>query len=71
MSDGELNEQIYQVDGMTCEHCVAAVEQEVRAIDGAEEVTVDLDTGRLSVRGRDVGAADVRAAVEEAGYTLA
>lgn len=71
MSDGELDERIYRVDGMTCEHCVAAVEQEVGAIEGAEEVTVDLDTGRLSVRGHDVGAAEVRAAVEEAGYTLA
>ena len=70
MVDGELDERVYEVRGMTCEHCVAAVKQEVGAIAGAEEVTVDLDTGRLSVRGRDVGDAAVREAVEEAGYTL-
>ena len=68
MSD---TERIYQVRGMTCDHCVAAVKEEVSAVDGAEEVTVDLDSGRLSVRGADVQETAVRAAVEEAGYTLA
>jgi copper chaperone len=71
MSDTEQSERIYEVRGMTCDHCVAAVKQEVSTIDGAEEVTVELDSGHLSVRGRDVQEAAVRAAVEEAGYTLA
>jgi len=71
MSNTEQNQWIYSVSGMTCGHCVAAVTEEVSAVQGAEEVSVDLDSGRLSVVGRDVQDAAVRAAVEQAGYTLA
>jgi copper chaperone len=66
--DGEST--TYEVTGMTCEHCVAAVESEVGALEGAESVTVELQTGRLSVRG-PVSREAVREAVEEAGYSLA
>ena len=64
------DERTYEVRGMTCQHCVDAVESEVAAIEGAEQVTVELDGGLLAVRG-DVDEGDVRAAVEEAGYSLA
>jgi copper chaperone CopZ len=55
---------------MTCGHCVASVTEVVGEVPGVEQVDVDLDSGRMTV----VGAADesaVRAAVVEAGYTLA
>ena len=61
----------YRVTGMTCEHCVRAVREEVSAVDGVEEVEVELASGRLEVRGAAVADADVRAAVEEAGYAVA
>jgi copper chaperone CopZ len=67
----ETAERTYTVNGMTCSHCVAAVSEKVGAIAGAEGVAVDLDSGRLDVRGHDVDDAAVRAAVEEAGYSLA
>ena len=35
----------YIVTGMTCEHCVNAVTQEVSALPGVQEVAVDLATG--------------------------
>jgi copper chaperone CopZ len=66
-----MAEQSYRVEGMTCAHCVAAVTDEVGRIPGAEHVEVDLESGTLLVRGESVGDADVRAAVEEAGYSLA
>lgn len=66
----DLQERTYQVRGMTCQHCVAAVKSEVGAIAGVEDVAVELDSGRLAVRG-SVEDDAVRAAVEEAGYTLA
>jgi copper chaperone len=65
-----MTEQSYKVEGMTCAHCVAAVTEEVSRIPGAERVDVDLASGTLSIRGDDVDAAAVRAAVEEAGYSL-
>ena len=64
-----MSEHRYAVEGMTCQHCVAAVTEEVSHVPGAEQVEVDLEHGTLTVHG-DVDIADVRAAVEEAGYSL-
>jgi copper chaperone len=62
----------YTVTGMTCEHCVASVTEEVQEIEGVTDVAVDLSSGALAVTAeRDVTDAEVRSAVEEAGYQLA
>lgn len=66
-----MSEHTYRVTGMTCAHCVAAVTEEVNRIPSAEHVEVDLERGTLTVRGEGIETADVRAAVEEAGYSLA
>jgi copper chaperone len=60
----------YEVEGMTCGHCVQAVTEEVSAVPGVEDVDVDLTTGTVAVTGRDVDEAAVRAAVDEAGYDV-
>jgi copper chaperone CopZ len=64
-------EREYRVEGMTCEHCVAAVTREVSAVPGVRSVDADLSTGRLRVSGDEISDDDVRAGVEEAGYSLA
>ena len=62
----------YTVTGMTCEHCVASVSEEVQEIAGVTDVQVDLTSGRLRFSSEQpVSDADVKAAVEEAGYQLA
>ena len=62
----------YQVVGMTCGHCVAAVEREVGALAGVTDVTVDLATGGVVVTStRPVGDDEMAAAIDEAGYELA
>jgi copper ion binding protein len=62
----------YTVVGMTCGHCVNAVTEEVSAVPGVSTVDVDLESGGLTVSGdAPVDEAAVRAAVEEAGYSLA
>jgi copper chaperone len=64
-------ERSYTVVGMTCDHCVAAVREEVGQITGVSGVEVDLRTGRLDVASASVIPVDqVREAVEEAGYEL-
>ncbi|KXK58237.1 copper-transporting ATPase [Micromonospora rosaria] len=61
----------YQVQGMTCGHCVQAVSTEVGAVDGVSDVQVDLASGRVTVTSdRPVDPAAVRAAVDEAGYEV-
>jgi copper chaperone len=62
----------YTVVGMTCGHCVSAVTEEVSAVSGVTGVDVDLATGALTVTSdTPVDDETVRAAVEEAGYTVA
>lgn len=59
----------YTVRGMTCEHCVLSVTEEVSELAGVSGVEVELASGRLVVRG-DVSDSAVREAVAEAGYEL-
>lgn len=63
-----------QVDGMTCEHCVASVTEELSEVDGVDSVEVDLNPGGASIVSVQADATvehdQLRAAVEEAGYQL-
>lgn len=62
----------YTVTGMTCQHCVDAVTEEVSKIDGVTGVDVDLGTGRVRVTSAPPVDGDaVRAAADDAGYALA
>jgi len=61
----------YAVEGMTCEHCVRSVTEEVAEVAGVERVEVDLASGRLVVHGAGVEDHAVHAAVGEAGYAIA
>jgi copper chaperone len=58
----------YLVAGMTCEHCRAAITEEVEAVAGVASVDVDLDSKLVRVRGTGVDDAAVVAAIDEAGY---
>jgi len=64
----------FSVSGMTCPHCVSAVTEEVSALSGVSAVDIDLNAGgesRLTVTSTAPLPTDaVRAAVDEAGYTL-
>ena len=62
------NQLTYLVAGMSCDHCKAAVTEEVAKVAGVAGVEVDLDTKLVHVRGSDVDAAAVIAAIDEAGY---
>jgi copper chaperone CopZ len=61
----------YTVTGMTCAHCVMSVTEEITALDGVTDVAADLPTGAVTVTSDGpLDEAQVRAAVEEAGYAL-
>jgi copper chaperone len=66
----------YQVTGMSCEHCVQAVSEELTALDGVTGVTVDMVPGGRSVvtvsSDAPLAGQAVAAALDEAGnYRLA
>jgi copper ion binding protein len=64
-------ERTYSVPGVSCEHCVRAVTEEVGQVAGVESVVVDLDSKRVTVSGEAIDDGAVRAAIDEAGYDVA
>ena len=67
--------ETYPVNGMTCGHCVSAVDGELRAVPGVTDVAITLVAGGTSqvtvTSDRPLSREDVAAAVDEAGYALA
>ena len=59
----------FNVSGMTCGHCVAAVKRAVGELDAQAKVEVDLSSGRVTVASTAAVAA-LKAAIEEEGYTV-
>lgn len=63
---------VYELEGLTCGHCVQTVEKSVRAVAGVDSVAVTLvagSTSTLTVAG-PASPETVRAAVVSAGYTV-
>jgi copper chaperone CopZ len=60
----------YSVPGVSCEHCVIAITDQVRRIAGADTVEVDLEAKRVTVTGSGLDEAAVRHAIDEAGYEV-
>ncbi|UCH25634.1 MAG: cation transporter [Trueperaceae bacterium] len=59
-----------KVDGMTCNHCRAAVKDALESVVGVKTATVDLEGGFAEVEG-SAGAEALIAAVQEEGYQAA
>ena len=60
-----------KVKGMSCQHCVKAVNKALSEIDGIKDIKVDLATGEVSfeeVKPVDMGV--VKERIEKAGYEL-
>jgi len=66
-----MTSAIYQVTGMTCAHCVHAVTEELKSLDGVSDVTVQLNPGGESTvtvtSSTPLPAEAVAAALDEAG----
>jgi len=60
------------VTGMTCQHCVMSVTEEIREIDGVSAVDVELESGAVTVlSNREISTDEIAVAVTEAGFQLA
>ncbi len=61
----------YEVQGMSCEHCVNAVTNEIGGVAGVTGVTVDLAAGTVRVTSNEaLDDTAIAAAIDEAGYEL-
>ena len=61
----------YEVPGVHCAHCQAAITREVEGVPGVEAVTVDLERKLVAITGEGLDDATLRAAIDEAGYDVA
>lgn len=60
------------VQGMSCGHCVNAVESNVGQLDGVEQVKVHLDSGKVDVSfdGDKVTLAKIKETIDDQGYDV-
>jgi copper chaperone len=64
------NEEL-KITGMTCQHCVMAVKKELSKLPGVEVKDVRIGSALVAFDESKVSDAQLRSAVEEAGYTVA
>ncbi len=60
---------VFEVQDMTCGHCVSTITQALKATDKDARVQIDLATHRVQVESVAADAKALAAAIEEAGYT--
>jgi copper chaperone len=68
-----MTETRFEVTGMSCGHCKAAVEGELNKLAGVERADADVEKGTVAVSYDEaaVTTEDLKGAIEEAGYTVA
>ena len=55
---------------MSCGHCVANVKKSLEALDGVEQATPDLDSGKVLIDGDNLDNNLLKQAVTDAGYVV-
>ena len=68
-----MKDATFNVQGMSCGHCKAAVEGELNGLSGVERSQADIEGGTVEVTYDEsrVGADRLVRAIEDAGYTVA
>jgi copper chaperone len=68
-----MTEKTFNVLDMSCGHCKAAVEGGLKELPGVERANADVARGTVEVSYEEgtVTTEDLKAAIEEAGYTVA
>ncbi|MDP1590468.1 MAG: heavy-metal-associated domain-containing protein [Prosthecobacter sp.] len=59
----------FQVNDMTCGHCVSTITKAIKATDQDAKVQVDLASHRVDIEPGEADAASLSDAIKEAGYT--
>ena len=59
---------LFDVKGMTCDHCVHAVTEAAKSVPGVKDAQVSLEAGSAKVEGEAVDVKKVIEAIAEEGY---
>ena len=67
----KVSHLILDVKGMTCMHCAGSVKSAVEAVEGVQDVTIDLDNGKVGFELADPEQIEqVKANIKDAGYVV-
>ncbi len=59
----------FEVNDMTCGHCVSTITKAVKAVDAGARLDIDLAAHRVQIEPTEADADELREAIQEAGYT--
>lgn len=65
-----MMKKIMLVEGMSCNHCVMAVTNALKEIEGVSNVDINLENKEVEVSGDNLSEEILKEAVEEAGYDV-
>lgn len=58
------------IEGMSCGHCVKAVEDALKELEGVKSVNVDLEGKKAEIEGKNLDNSKLEKAIDEAGYEV-
>ena len=64
-----MSETIIKIEGMSCDHCTAAVEAALKAVPGVQSVAVDLAKKQAAVSG-NASLTAMHEAIEDIGFEV-
>lgn len=67
----EKNIVQYRVEGMTCDHCKATVENGLKDLQGVSEVLADRSNNQVTVQAESVSENQIKETIEKLGYRFA
>jgi hypothetical protein len=67
--DNNTNYIYLNVEGMTCNHCKASVENNVSALQGIKSVTATPSLNRVRISGENVDLKEIEKTIEQLGYS--
>jgi len=59
----------FEVNDMTCGHCVGAITQALKAVDPDARIQIDLASHRVQIEPNEADEAQLGGAIKAAGYT--
>ncbi|NCT82489.1 MAG: heavy-metal-associated domain-containing protein [Comamonadaceae bacterium] len=59
----------FEVNDMTCGHCVSTLTKALKAVDGGARVQIDLASRRVQIAATQADADELADAIRDAGYT--
>ena len=60
----------YHISGMSCRHCIDAVESELAQVQGLAVEEVAIGRARVRYEANAISPSDIETAIDEAGYTV-